>query len=331
MMFRYPWLLLLGLLIPVLFYFRFGRKHSSAMTFSDGRLLSRLPPGWGVLVHRALTGVYALGLLLLVVALARPQRGLEESRVRTEAVDIVLLADTSTSMRAEDFSTAIQRMNRLDAAKQVMEEFIRKRPSDRIGLVAFAAMPYALSPLTLDHDWLIQQTERLQTGMLEDGTAIGDAIASAINRLRESKSISKVVVLLTDGIQNAGRLTPDNAAQAAKALGIKIYTIGAGSEGIVSMPVPSPFGGQQYIQTRSEIDETSLRRIAEATGAKYFRATDMKSLQKIYDDIDHMEKTEIEVEQYTRFEENFQPFLLAALLLLGLEQLLSLTRFGRLP
>ncbi len=331
MMLRYPWLLLLWLLIPVVLYVRHGRRHSLSMLFSDGRVLSRLPPGWGVLVHHALKVLQALGLVLLVVALARPQRGLEESRVHTEAVDIVLLADTSTSMRAEDFSTARRRMNRLDAAKVVMEEFIQKRTTDRIGLVTFAAMPYTMAPLTLDHAWLIQQVGRLETGMLEDGTAIGDAIASGINRLRDSQSISKVVILLTDGMQNAGRLSPDNAAQAAKALNIKIYTIGAGSEGLVPMPVPSPFGGQHYVQTRAEIDEAALTRIAEITGGRYFRATDMKSLQNIYEDIDRMEKTEMEVERYTRFEERFQPFLLAALLLLGLEKLLSMTRFGRLP
>ncbi|HBA86338.1 MAG TPA: hypothetical protein DCZ95_19840 [Verrucomicrobia bacterium] len=329
---HYPWMLLLLLLIPLLLYFRYGRMRKPALRFSDGRILSRLPHGWGVLVSRGLLWIYALALLLLIVALARPQRGLEESRVNTEAVDIVLLADVSTSMRAIDFSTATKRINRLDAAKTVMEEFIKKRPADRIGLVAFSAMPYTVAPLTLDHAWLMQQaSERLQTGMLEDGTAIGDAIASAVNRLRDSKAVSKVVVLLTDGMSNAGRLSPDNAAQAAKALNIKLYTIGAGSDGIVNVPVPSPFGGEQYVQTRSEIDETTLKRIAEITGARYFRATDLKSLHKIYDDIDKMEKTDIEVEQFTRFEERFQPFLLLALALLGLEKLLSVSRFGRAP
>jgi Ca-activated chloride channel family protein len=329
---HYPWMLLLLLVIPGLLYLRYGQTRKLAMTFSDGRILSRLPSGWGLRVSRTLPWLYAVGLVFLIIAMARPQRGLEESRVNTEAVDIVLLADVSTSMRAIDFSTTTKRMDRLDAAKLVMEEFIKKRPEDRIGLVAFSAMPYTVAPLTLDHAWLMQQTkDRLQTGMVEDGTAIGDAIASAVNRLRDSKAVSKVVVLLTDGMNNAGKLSPENAAQAAKAMKIKVYTIGAGSDGIVNVPVPSPFGGEQFVQTRSEIDEATLTRIAEITGARYFRATDLKSLQKIYDDIDKMEKTDIEVEQFTRFEERFQPFLLLALCLLGLEKLLSVSRFGRLP
>lgn len=327
MILRHPWLLALWLLVPVLVYLRYARRRKPALHFGDTRPLPALPLSWAVHAHRALPAVYALGLALLVLALARPQKGLEESRVHAEAVDIVLLVDTSTSMRAEDFSTATRRQNRLDAARRVIERFIQQRPNDLIGIVAFAAMPYTLAPLTLDHAWLLLQMQRLQTGMLEDGTAIGDALASAVNRLRDSHSKSKVIVLLTDGINNRGALSPENAAQLAKALNIRIYTVGAGSQG----GPPAGFGwiGRPYAP--SEIDEASLRRIASVSGGRYFRATDVASLEKTYDEIDRMEKTKVKVEQYTHFEERFAPFAVAALLLLGLEQLLSLTRLGRLP
>ena len=328
---KYPWMLLLLFAIPLVLYLRFSRSRQPALQFSDTSMLHRLPPGWAVLAQPLLPILYGVALASMVVAMARPQKGLAESRVRTEAVDIVLLVDVSTSMRAEDFSTATRRIDRLDAAKQVIDEFIKNRSGDRIGLVAFAAMPYTVSPLTLDHGWLIQQMQRIETGMLEDGTAVGDAVASAVNRLRESKAKSKVVVLLTDGINNRGRLSPENAAQAAKAMGIKVYTIGAGTTGLVPIRVVDPFGAQRVIQQPSEIDEGTLQRIADITGARYFRATDLKGLQRIYGEIDLMEKTEFNVDQYTRFEERFMPWVGAALVCLALEKLLSLTRLGRLP
>ena len=328
---KYPWLLILLLAIPLLLYLRFGRGRQPALQFSDTSILHRLSPGWAVLAQPVLPILYALGLALLVVAMARPQKGLAESRVRAEAVDIVLLVDVSTSMRAEDFSTATRTMDRLDAAKQVIGTFADARSSDRLGLVAFSAMPYTVSPLTLDHGWLLQRLQTLETGMIEDGTAIGDALASAVNRLRESKAKSKVVVLLTDGINNRGRLSPENAAQAARALAIKVYTIGAGAPGLVPFRVTDPFGHQRVIQQPSEIDEGTLQRIAEITGARYFRATEMKGLKRVYEEIDALEKTEISVDQYTRFEERFLPWAGLALICLCVEKLLSLTRLGRLP
>ena len=331
MILRYPLILLLLLLIPALVYLRHGQRRSLSLRFSHGEALSKLPASWAVTLQPILPALYAIGLAALIVATARPQKGLAESRVRTEAVDIVLLVDVSTSMRAEDFTTATQRINRLDAAKAVIERFIQDRPEDRIGMVAFSAMPYTVSPLTLDHSWLIQQMQRLETGMLEDGTAIGDAIASAVNRLRDSVAKSKVVILLTDGMNNRGVLSPENAAQAAKALNIKLYTVGAGSSGLVPMPVMDPFGGKQYVRQPSEIDENTLTRIAEITGATYFRATDFKGLDDVYKRIDKMEKTEVNVDQYTYFEERFMPWLLLGLIALGLEKWLSLTRLGRLP
>jgi len=331
MTFRYPLILILILLIPGLLYLRYNRRRKPAMQFSDGRTLSRLPVSWAILAQPVLPILYGLGILFLIIALARPQKGLDESRVRTEAVDIVLLVDVSTSMRAEDLSGPFKHMNRLDAAKEVIQTFIKNRPDDRLGMVAFAALPYTVSPLTLDHGWLIRRMEDLKTGMLEDGTAIGDAIASAVNRLRDSIAKSKVVILLTDGMSNQGVLSPENAAQAAKAMDIKVYTVGAGTTGIVRVPVNDPFGGQQYIRQRSEIDEGTLKRIAKITDAQYFRAASFDALKKVYEEIDKMEKTEINVDQYTRFEERFMPWLLMGLIFLGLEKLLALTRLGRLP
>jgi Ca-activated chloride channel family protein len=331
MILRYPWLLLLLLLAPALVYLRYARKRRAALRFSDGSALAHLPRSWAVVLQPLLPVLYALGLVLLIIAMTRPQAGLGESRVRTDGVDMILLVDVSPSMAAEDFSTATKSMNRLDAAKQVIERFVEKRRGDRIGLVAFAALPFPLSPLTLDHGWLIEQMKRLEHGELGDGTGIGTALASAINRLRDSKARSKVIILLTDGMSNVGELTPENAALAAKALGIKVYTVAAGIDGIVQVPVRGPFGGTQYVRQRSEIDETSLRRMADTTGALFFRATDLGGLNQVYAQIDSLEKTEVEVEQYTRYEERFGWFALIALALLSAEQVLAVGRLGRLP
>jgi Ca-activated chloride channel family protein len=229
MMLRYPWLLVLVMLVPALVYLRYARKRRPALRFSDGNALAGLPRGWSIRMQPLLPVLYAMGLVLLIIALTRPQAGLGESRVRTDGVDILLLVDVSPSMAAEDFSTASKTMNRLAAAKLVIAKFVEKRSADRIGMVAFAALPFPISPLTLDHGWLIEQMKRLEHGELGDGTGIGTALASAINRLRDSKARSKIIILLTDGMSNVGELTPENAALAAKALGIKIYTVAAGA------------------------------------------------------------------------------------------------------
>ena len=228
--FRHPLVLLLLLAVPALVWLRYARRRQAPLAFSDGAALLGLPVSPWLALRWAPPALFAVGLVFLIAAAARPQRGMSESRVETEGVDVVLVVDTSTSMRADDFSTATKRMDRLDAAKAVLAQFIQARPDDRLGIVAFAAMPYTIAPLTTDHAWLMLQMDRLQTGMLEDATAIGDAIASGVNRLRDSKAKSKIVILLTDGIHNAGRLTPPDAAQAAAALGIKVYTVGAGSD-----------------------------------------------------------------------------------------------------
>ena len=216
-----PILLLLLLLIPMLTWLRGFLLRKSSMQFSSGEVLDGLPKSWRIRIQPILPVLYALGWTCLVVALARPQRGLQESRIHTEAVDIILLIDLSGSMDTQDFVKLNRRMSRLDASKDVIERFLEKRPNDRIGMVAFATLPYAVAPLTLDHGWLVQRMEGLHTGMLDGSrTAIGDGIASAVNRLRESESKSKLIILLTDGSNNFGTLSPENAARAAEALGI---------------------------------------------------------------------------------------------------------------
>lgn len=328
MVFRHPWVLALLWVAPALAWLRYGRRRRGEVSFSDAGALEGLPVSWRTRARWALPVLWGAGVALLTVAMARPQTGLSESRVETEGVDIVLLVDTSTSMREEDFSTAKKRLNRLDAAKGVIEKFIGARGDDRIGLVAFAAMPYTLAPLTTDHAWLLEQTKRLETGMLEDGTAIGDALASAVNRLRESEAKSKLVVLLTDGIQNRGRLSPADAAQAAAALGIKVYTVGACGDG---PRVVSGLLGMRMAVPGAEIDEESLKQMAETTGGKYFRANDLESLEATYRAIDEMEKTKVELDSYTRYEERFAWFAWAGLACLAAEWLLACTGLGRAP
>ena len=322
MRFAHPWLLLLLLVIPALLWWR-ARRRGPAVNFPDGALLKKLPVSLTVRLQPALAALYALGLACLIVAIARPQRGLQESRVNTEGVDIVLLFDLSTSMETPDFSRNGLRQTRIESAKQVISEFISKRKDDRIGMVGFAALPYSIAPLTLDHSWLMQRMDGLRTGMLEDGTAIGDAIASAVNRLRDSKAKSRIVILLTDGINNRGELTPENAALAAAALGIKVYTIGIGG----GLPVQQGF----FTLPAQEVDEATLKRIAEKSKAEFFRARDLKTLEEVYDRIDKLEKTEIEMQQFTRFEEKAGGWLIAALIFLTLEKAVSLSRFGRIP
>jgi Ca-activated chloride channel family protein len=316
----YPIFLLFLLLVPLLVWVRYFMLRKQSMQFSNGNVLTDLPKSWRIRLQPVLPFLYVLGLICLIIALARPQRGLEDSRVRTEAVDIILLIDLSESMETMDFEKFGKRMSRLDASKNVIERFLEKRPNDRIGMVGFATLPYAVAPLTLDHGWLVQRMEGLHTGMLDGSrTAIGDGIASAINRLRDSEAKSKVIILLTDGASNSGTLSPENAASAAEAIGIKIYTVGAGG------------ARTGFFMQRQEVDETSLKKIAKTTNAKFYRARNLESLEAVYEEIDQLEKTEIEVERFTRFEEKAKGWIVAGILLLGLEQLLGLSKIGRLP
>jgi Ca-activated chloride channel family protein len=320
MHFSDPSLLLLLLLIPLVVWFRNWLTHKQTIQFSSTRVLNHLPSSWRIRLQPILPVLYGIGLVCLIIALARPQRGLDDSRVRTDAVDIILLIDLSESMETQDFKKYNRRMSRLEASKDVIERFLEKRPNDRIGMVGFATLPYAVAPLTMDHGWLAQRMQGLHTGMLDGSrTAIGDGIASAVNRLRESEAKSKVIILLTDGANNYGTLSPDNAASASEALGIKIYTIGAGG------------ARTGFFMQRQEVDETTLTKIASTTGGQFYRARDLETLNAVYEEIDLLEKTEIEVERFTRFEEVAAGWIIAGIILLGLEQVLGLTKLGRLP
>ncbi|MGH7894671.1 MAG: vWA domain-containing protein, partial [Candidatus Binatia bacterium] len=268
---------------------------------------------------------------LVVLALARPQAGSSETRVHREGVDVVLAVDVSGSMLAEDFTLGSGRASRLDVVKSVVKDFVADRPQDRIGLVLFGARAYTQAPLTLDHGWLRQNLDRAEVGMIEDGTAIGAGLATAVNRLRASTAKSKFVVLLTDGQQNAGRITPETAAEAAAALGIKVYTVGAGTRGMAPFPARDLFGNKVYRPMQVDIDEETLKRVANATHARYFRATDTDSLRGVYTEIDKAEKTTFEAPEYADYRELYPWLVWPALLVLCVEIGLAETLLRKLP
>ena len=329
--FAHPWLLLLLLLLPLLALLQGGRGAAPAVVFSSLRPLQKLGRVRRSRVGGWLTSFLLAGLALLIAALARPQQGKTISRVQASGIDIILALDVSRSMLAEDFTIGGQRANRLEAVKQVTRKFIESRPNDRIGIVCFAGRPYIVSPLTLDHDWLLQNLDRVRIGLVEDGTAIGSAIASASNRLKDREAKSKIVVLLTDGDNNSGKVTPATAAEAAKALGIKIYTIGAGTRGYAPIPVQDPFGRTVYRNVKVEVDEAALKQIAEIGGGQYFRATDAKSLEQIYEQIDKLEKSTVELSQYKQYRDLFPWCLGVGLAMVTLQVVLGQTVWRRLP
>ena len=307
------------------------RGSAPAFSFSNEELVKGLKETWKVKLSRSMVLLRLAAVLLLILALSRPQLMLEESKIESKGIDIVLAIDTSTSMLAEDFELDGKRANRLDAVKDVVRGFINNRMTDRIGIVAFASRAYTVSPLTLDYGWLMQNLERIKIGMIEDGTAIGSGLSSALNRLKDSEAESKVVILLTDGRNNAGRISPVTAAEAAGALNIRVYTIGAGTKGLAPYPAQDVFGNKVYRQVKIEIDEETLKKIAKKTGSHYFRATDTDSLREIYDEIDSMEKTAVGEKGYREYKELFHLFLIPGLLILVLEILLSNTVFRRIP
>jgi len=268
----------------------------------------------------------ALVLFLFIIALARPRSGYEETKIHTEGIDIVLTMDLSTSMKAVDFKP-----NRLEAAKVVAEDFIKGRTNDRIGLVVFAAESFTQCPLTLDYGVLTSFLERLDFGLIEDGTAIGMGLATGVNRLKTSKAKSKVLILLTDGKNNAGVIDPITAAELAKTYQIKVYTIGVGTRGEAMYPVDDPIFGKRYVPQKVDIDEDLLREVARITGGKYYRAIDENKLKSIYDEISSMEKTKVEVENYMKYKELAWIFVLAGLFLLFIEMILNNTLFRKLP
>ena len=326
-----PWFLLLLGLVPLVVPWNRRAERQAALRYPTLAVLRAVAPA-GAACRRAVLGLLrAIALVLLVIALARPQLGTAATKVHREGVDIVLAVDLSGSMLAEDFTLGSSRANRVDVVKSVVKDFIAARPEDRIGLVLFAARPYTQCPLTLDHGWLLQNLERAKVGMIEDGTAIGSALATAVNRLRPSTAKTKFVVLLTDGQNNAGRITPQTAAEAAAALKIKVYTVGAGTRGVAPYPAQDLFGNKVYRPMEVDIDEDTLKKIATTTNGRYFRATDTKSLREIYEEIDRTEKTPFEAPQFLDFRELYAWLAWPALGLLLLEIGLSETVLRKLP
>jgi len=265
--------------------------------------------------------------ILLISALARPERIAAEREYQTKGVDIMIALDISGSMLAEDFKPE----NRIAVAKQEAIKFIKGRENDRMGLVVFARKAFAQCPLTLDYDVLINLLKEVHIGMIDDGTAIGMGIASAVNRLRNSDAKSKIIILITDGENNAGNIDPITAAELAKTFGIKVYTIGVGKGGLVPFPVNDPLFGKRYVQAKVDIDEMTLKRIADITGGMFFRARDPKSLAEIYERINQLEKTEVKVKEYRSYLPLFHLFLFPAMALLLFELLLSRTVLLKVP
>ncbi len=326
-------LLFFLLWIPMIWvYIRRERKYRPAVRFSDTGIINQLPKSVFIKARHILVALRLIGVGLLIVALARPQEGRSDEEVTTEGVDIMLVLDISESMQALDF----QPENRLSVAKNTIADFIKKRQHDRIGLVVFASRSYTKCPLTLDYNVLHTFLDDITFSNISFQTAIGTALATAANRLKDSPSKSKVIILATDGANNAGDIPPLTAAQAAHEFGIKIYTIGIGKEGQVPFPVQmqNPFTGQVYKQVQmmnSDLDEKSLLDIANTTGGKFFRATNSEKLKEIYDQINKLEKTEIKTKIYTSYNEKFYIWLWAGFLLLVSELILSQTRFRRIP
>jgi len=331
MNFKDPWVLVLIPIAIIFVVWLQEKQKEPSLRFPSLGLLSGTPVTWKNRLLGLPRMLRAASLILFLLALAGPQRVLEETRHTAEGIDIVLAIDSSGSMAAEDFKINEKRYNRLEVVKNVVQDFIKARHADRIGLVAFAKQAYTVCPLTTDYDWLLANLQRVTLGILDDGTAVGSAISSSLSRLEKSTAKSRVVILLTDGINNTGKIDPLTAARAAQALGIKIYTIGAGTTGYAPFPAVDFWGRKVYQKVQIEIDEATLQKIAELTGAQYFRATDTESLRRIYGEIDKLEKTKIEEFGYKEYRQLFGYFLTAALLLLFLEAVLSNTIFLKVP
>ena len=329
--FLYPQLLWLLALLPVLAVWRGRRGPVAAVEYSNADIARQVARETRSRAGRWLLALQFAALALLIIGLARPQFGRSNSNVQASGIDLVLALDVSGSMEALDFKLNNQSARRVDVVKSVASKFIEGRPNDRIGIVAFAGAPYLVSPLTLDHDWLQQNLERVEIGTVEDGTAIGSAIAASVNRLRDQASKSKIVVLLTDGQSNAGKIAPATAAEAAKALGVKVYTIGAGIRGEAPIPVTDAFGNKRLAMAKVDVDEAALEKIATETGAKFYRATDTASLKQIYAEIDRLEKTTHTMKKFESRHELFAWTVVPALCLLGTALGLEQTRFRRTP
>jgi Ca-activated chloride channel homolog len=326
--FAYPKVLLLLLfLIPVVaWYILKYRSSIPNIQISTIRSVENLPVSLKSIVGHILFGFKIVALALLIIILARPQSTNSWENVSTQGIDIVLALDISGSMLARDFSP-----DRIGASKDIATEFISGRPNDRIGLVIFSAESFTQCPLTTDHAVLINLMKEVKSGMIDDGTAIGVGLANAVQRLKNSDAISKVVILLTDGVNNTGAIDPITAAEIAKTFGIRVYTVGIGTMGMAKYPAQDMFGNIVLQDMKVEIDEKVLQHISDITGAKYFRATDNQKLRQIYSEIDKMEKSKVSVKEYSRKEEEYLPYAIAALVILVLEFVLRKTIIRSIP
>ena len=325
--FANPKLLWLLLLVPlaILWYVLRHKKQEASVRFSDMTGFVKLPKTWKAYLRHLLFALKMAALALLIVALARPQSSSTNSTSNIEGIDIVMAMDVSGSMLARDLKP-----DRLTAAKRVASDFVEGRPGDRMGLVIFSGETFTQVPLTTDHAVMLNMLGEMKNGLIDDGTAIGDGLATAISRLKDSEAISKVVILLTDGLNNAGSVDPYTAGEMAKLFGIRVYTIGVGSYGTAPYPVQTPFG-TQIQQMKVEIDEKLLTQIANMTGGKYFRATSNQKLDEVYQEIDKLEKTKMNVRQYSKRYEAYGMFLLISVLCLMVELLLRNTILKRIP
>jgi Ca-activated chloride channel family protein len=328
-MFRFedPWVLILLVVVPLTYWFRGrGERRTGALRFSALDTVCQTGAGVLTWLPRVPAVLGAVGVISVIVALARPQTGITSETVLTEGVDIIMAMDVSSSMLAEDLEP-----NRLTASKVVAANFVAGRRNDRIGLVAFAGAAFTQAPLTLDYSVVQSLMGELEVGIIEDGTAVGLGLATAVKRLQASDAESKVIILLTDGRSNRGEVGPVTAARMAQALGVRVYTIGVGTRGTAPVPVADPLLGTRMATMRVDIDEPTLQEIAELTGGQYFRATDNESLAAIYEEIDGLERTEIEVENFTQYAERFPVVLALGLFLLLMEVGLSQTVLRKLP
>lgn len=330
MKFHDPWLLLLLALVPVWLWRQRHLAGRGGLQYSSVVAAKSVASFWSTVGPSLLLGLRGLAMAAVVVALARPQIGRSESKMHTEGIDIVLVLDISGSMQAVDYEKDGHRISRFNVVKEVVRDFINARPNDRIGMVVFGTKPFVASPLTLDHDWLDRNLDRVKIGLVEGNTAIGAGLGTGVNRLRDTEAKSKVVILLTDGGENVHRPPAREAAKAAKEMGVRVYTIGAGSNSKQPVPVADE-EGRLLGYIAGDLDEKLLTDVAEVTDGQYFRAADTESLKKTYDQIDKMEKRKIETVKYEEWTELFHWFLAPGLGCLLLAVTLEQTRLRRLP
>lgn len=325
--FASPEILWLLLLIPLMigwYLYKYSRSQPTLQVSSVDPFLNR-PRSWRLWLIHLLFALRVIAIALIILAMARPQSSLQRRDVTVEGIDIMIAFDISGSMLAEDFKP-----NRIEAAKDLAIEFIQNRPNDRIGLVVFAGESFTQSPLTTDHPVLINLFREIQAGMIRDGTAIGDGLAIAVDRLRTSTAVSKVVILLTDGVNNIGSIDPLTAAEMARLFGIRVYSVGVGTIGMAPFPVQTPFG-RRHQMVEVKIDEELLKEISRMTGGKYYRATTIENLKSVYNEIDQLERTKIDVTEYKRKVDEFRPLALMALFLILAEVVLRYSVFRTLP